>query len=125
PGTPPTTPLVAPAGGGGASCVLCTGARMPVFVGVNVDEDGGVGARSFMPLPAAAGGGCKYNIVSVCRLGSGSVRNSGMITTASKRRHCNARAPVPAKGFRPSFAPDSISQNKESSSTLWRLGGIG
>src|SRR5262249_61265764 len=75
PGTPPGTPPVVPTGGGSASCVLCTGERMPVLVGVNIEGDVGVGARSLAALPAAAGGGCKYNIVTVALLGSGSVGN--------------------------------------------------
>jgi hypothetical protein len=43
---------------------------MPMLVGVYVDV--GMGARSLVPIEAAAGG-CKYNIISVSRLGSISV----------------------------------------------------
>ena len=43
---------------------------MATLVGVYVD--GGVGARSFVAL-LPADGGCRYNIVSVSLLGSGSV----------------------------------------------------
>src|ERR1700746_712140 len=61
PGTPPTTPLVVPTGGGRVSRVFCTGARMRVLLGVDIDGDGAVGARSFVALPAAAAGGWRYN----------------------------------------------------------------
>jgi hypothetical protein len=44
---------------------------MAVLDGVTIDRDGGVGARSFAALPAAAGG--RYNIVSISLLGSESV----------------------------------------------------
>src|SRR5208337_3216542 len=66
----PTTPPVVPTGGGGASCVLCAGVGMAMLVGVYVD--GSEGARSFVAL-LPAGGGCRYSIVSVSLLGSGSV----------------------------------------------------
>src|SRR5208282_3664000 len=42
PGTPPITPPVVPTGGGGASCVFCTGLGMAVLVALNVDA--GLGA---------------------------------------------------------------------------------
>jgi len=42
-----------------------------MLVGVYVDVV--FGARSFVALPLAAGDGCRYNIVSVSLLGSGSV----------------------------------------------------
>ena len=61
---------------------MCTGAEMVLLVGTYVDTD--MGARSFVALPAAAAGGCRYNIVTVSRLGSGSVRYSGATISVSE-----------------------------------------
>jgi hypothetical protein len=46
---------------------------MPVLVGVDIDGDGAVGARSLVALPTAAAGGWRYNLVNTSLLGSGSV----------------------------------------------------
>ena len=57
----------------------------------------------------AAAAGSTYNIVSVSRLGSVSVLNSGMTTSASKRTDSRVTDPTAAQGFRGrEFAPDSI-----------------
>jgi hypothetical protein len=45
----------------------------------------GAGASSLVALEAAAAKGGAYNIVSISFLGSGSVRNNGMTTIASRR----------------------------------------
>jgi hypothetical protein len=59
----------------------------------------GVGTRNVVTAEAAADGGTN-NIVSVSRLGSVSVWNSGITTSASRRSNCKASDATAAHGFR-------------------------
>jgi hypothetical protein len=63
--------------------------------------DVGMGVRSRMALEAAGGGGGggAYSIVSVARLGSKSVWNSGMTIIATTRTDIMANDPIAAQGF--------------------------
>src|ERR1700687_1818564 len=106
PETPPTTPPVGPTGATGASWVVCIGAEMVLLVGTYVDTD--IGARSFVTLPAAAAGGCRYNIVTVSRLGSGSVRYSGATTRVTRTSAWKATAPTAAHRLRGRKFPDTM-----------------
>jgi hypothetical protein len=62
-------------------------------------ENVGVGASSLVGLEPEAGG-CRYNIVSVSLLGSGSVRSSGTTISARRRTERKANDPIAAQGFR-------------------------
>jgi hypothetical protein len=67
---------------------------------VGVYEDVGLGASSFPGLAPAAGGGCRYNIVSVSLLGNGSVCNRGIAIAAISKADRQATDPTAAQGFR-------------------------
>jgi len=97
PGTPPTTPL-ALAGAGGACSGLPTGLTSAVLFGVY--EDAGLGASSFLELAPDAAGGCRYSIVSVYLLGSGSVCSSGIMIRARTMTVRKANDPITAHEFR-------------------------
>jgi hypothetical protein len=71
---------------------------MPVLTGMYVDAS--LGASSFVALSPAADGGCRYNIVNVSLLGSGSMRNSGMTNSDRRRTERKANDPIAAQGFR-------------------------
>src|ERR1700739_1088525 len=105
PGTPPTSPPAVSTGGEGASCGSCTAVGILRFVGEFLEVN--VGTGSLVTLEAAGAGGT-YKIVTVSRLGSVSVRNSGMRTSASKRTDGRVSDPTAAQCFRGrDFAPDT------------------
>ena len=119
-GNSPTTPPVVPTGGAGGSCVLWAGASN---ASACRDVSGwGCGRSKVYAIPAAAGGGCKYNIVSVRRLGEWFRVIQRNDNDRQQEETLQRQGPVPAKGFRPSFAPDSISRNKDIPLLLFAVG---
>jgi hypothetical protein len=70
---------------------------MAVLVGLY--EDVGLGASRLLGLEPEAGGGCRYSIVTVSLLGSGSVCSSGTTISARRTTERKANDPITDQGF--------------------------